>query len=115
MPNKYKSKDNGYIPFDRDCLKTTVAIRAIWLLWRRGRWAELGYLGLTSEDIKEFVSFDLERVTGEGGRLRGDRQARALVAYVAPATRERLLSAAHTLNRAYVGLYLAEVADVQAG
>lgn len=83
--------------FDPACLLIPVAIKALWLAYKRGHWEVLRKLGLRREDIEEpFKMYDALRVARTPG-LRGNKQVLALLKAYPP-----LIDAAVRL----VGLYM---------
>lgn len=62
--------------FDLECLKLHVAIRAVWLLYRRGKWDLLESIGLPRALYGEkFLKYDARWITTDHGLLRTDAQA----------------------------------------
>ncbi len=92
--------------YDEQCMDFYVAVRAIWLLWRRGAWTQLGELGLTREMIDEaFTGFDLVVLDEYQRVLKTDRQTELLLHSLSDETRKLVRSAALTLNLTYAALY----------
>jgi hypothetical protein len=68
--------------YDPECERLDVAIRAIWLLYRRGRWELLGRVGLDRASVElPFETFDYDRLTNERGRLRTEGDCYELIRY----------------------------------
>lgn len=61
--------------FDRECLKLNTAIRAVWILYRRGRWELLESIMLPRWKYeKPFLDYDNKHIFTEHGLIRTDRQ-----------------------------------------
>lgn len=64
--------------FDLDCLTLETAIRAVWILYRRGKWNLLEEIGLSKERYNErFYKFDTEYIMSDHGLLRRAQQVEA--------------------------------------
>lgn len=68
--------------FEEECESYSVAIRAIWLLWRRGKKKLIKHTGLDWMEVnKRFSVFDLMYITHENGKLRTEEQTKHLVQF----------------------------------
>lgn len=78
-----------------------VAIRAIWLLWRRGRWVQLAELGLTSDRVHE----PFERFADTRARIVNDHTVVQLLLSLSQELQDELLAAALVLAVTYAAYF----------
>lgn len=66
--------------YDKECLTIPTAVKAIWMLYRRGRWDLLKRVGLKQGEAEPvFLEFEDAGTFGVGGSLKSQRQVRALI------------------------------------
>lgn len=66
--------------WDEQCLKLSTAVKAIWILYRRGKWDLLECIGFPRKEYEHlFIKFDLQHITSEHGLLRTERQVIAVM------------------------------------
>lgn len=91
--------------YDAECERAGVAIKAIWLLYRRGNWNLLAGMGLERAEFERaFESFDFLHVVYERGRLANEQQAFALLRFIhreSPRAAVKFLSAAFWMVAEY--------------
>lgn len=89
--------------YDAECERAGVALKAIWLLYRRGRWDLLSGMGLTRAEFEQtFEQFDDLHVLRV--RLANEQQAMALLRFThrqSPRAAVKLLSAAFWMVAEY--------------
>ena len=93
--------------YDIRCLDRNVAIRAIFLLWRRAAWVELADMGLGRE-IDEPFHDAADYIPGY--RLRNDTHTETFLAALPFGVQERVILGADILIRAYKTIYASELA-----
>lgn len=62
----------------RECLEFSTGVRAVWLLYRWGRWDLLKRLGIPRTAEGVFQEFEDTNILGVGGKLKSEAQVRAL-------------------------------------
>lgn len=64
------------------CERLDTAVKAIWLLYRRGRWGCLAAVNLPRHQVEEdFARFDYDHIASEKGRIRTEEQVFTLIRY----------------------------------
>jgi hypothetical protein len=86
--------------FDRACTYPDTAVKAIWLLYRRGMWANLAKIGLPrAQFVTKFETFDDQFLSGDVGRVRTERDVHNLIQFI-----PEVLTAAIRLSGVYTVL-----------
>jgi hypothetical protein len=68
--------------YDPACERVDVAIKAIWKLYRRGKWSCLSEYGLTRSDMEEiFYEFDNNFIVTDHGLLYQEATVQQLIKY----------------------------------
>lgn len=82
----------------KECIDYRTGIKAVWLLYRRGKWVELSRLGLKrGEATRSLQPFQDDNIFGTAGRLKSTRQVYDLLQTYPP-----LLNAAVLLVNTYM-------------
>lgn len=76
-----RKEEEVWREYDPACERLDVAIKAIWLLYRRARWAILEDLTGMERCALEpiFVQFDMLHISSDHGRIRSDTQVFTLL------------------------------------
>lgn len=69
---------------EQDCLKLDTGVRAIWLLYRWGRWDLLGQLGLSRDYETDLETFDDHNIISDRGRINREKQVIQLIKFNPP-------------------------------
>jgi len=70
----------GYRDFDPACTRIDKAVAAIWLLYRRAKWALLDDLGLRRHVVEPiFGAYDMRYISTDHGRIHTEKQAAHLI------------------------------------
>jgi hypothetical protein len=68
--------------YDPQCERVDTAVKAIWLLFRWGKWQLLEQIGMPRDAVEEdLVRFDMEEVVADHGRIHTEAQTLKLRRY----------------------------------
>ncbi|GHO44548.1 hypothetical protein KSX_27110 [Ktedonospora formicarum] len=66
--------------YDPACMRFDTAIRAVWILYRRGKWRELETLGLNRSECEPiFQQFDMECIFADNGLIKTESETFELI------------------------------------
>lgn len=94
------------LKYDPDCELPYTGVRAVWKLWRSGRYELLTTLSLDASRCKKyFASYDEKTVISGSKRLGSDKQVRAFLDFLPDTLAAEILMAAVILNLMYKRIY----------
>jgi len=81
FPEPEGKKEEDWKKYDPSCERLDVAVKAVWLLYRRAKWEILEDLtGMEQEDLEAiFEQFDLLHISSDHGRIRSENQVFSLL------------------------------------
>lgn len=81
FPEQEGKEEEDWKRYDPACERIDTAVKAIWLLYRRARWAALEELmGIPRSEMERiFGQFDMQYVASDHGRIRSESQVFSLL------------------------------------